>query len=267
MAAEETKPSEEQKPEAEASPALAAPAGSRKRLWIGGGALILLALGWTLALVAVPKKHAPVEHALEGPILLGVSPASGFQVNLSGGAGKNYLAMTVMAEVKAFDEAQVSVRAADPLYQARLSDAVLKTASRKKKGDLDDAVDKEVFRQELRAALEEVLFPVHVGNVESAGERHADSGLGPGASIDRATMRGPYFEHLLAVDAVGKTLRLDAGEPQPFQGDERDLEVRDAKGGRVFVDVSGLVPGFQGEVPVGVLGVVENVYFTGFLIQ
>ncbi len=265
MTAEEAKPSEEQKAEGESAPAPAP--RSRGRLWFGGAALILVALGWALSLVAVPRKHEPVTHALHGPILLGVSPPSGFQVNLAGGGGKNYLAMTVMAEVDAFDEARVTERAGDPLYQARVSDAVLKTASRKKKGDLDDAVDKEVFRQELRAALEEVLFPVHVGNAEEAGERHPESGLAPGASIDRATMRGPFFEHVLVVDAAQKTIQLDSGEVQRFQGGEDDLEVRDAKGGRVFVDVSRLGPGFRGEVPVGVMGVVRNVYFTAFLIQ
>jgi flagellar basal body-associated protein FliL len=265
VSAEEVKPTEKPKAEGEAPPP-AAPR-SRKGLKIGTAALSLVALGGALSMLAVPKKHGPVTHTLHGPTLLAVSPPSGFHVNLAGGGGKNYLAVTVMAEVDAFDEAKVTERAGDALYKARISDAVLKTASRKKKSDLDDAVDKEVFRQELRTALEEVLFPIHVGNPEAAGEHHSESGLGAGTSIDKSTMRGSFFDHVLTVDAAQRTIQLDAGEVQSFEGGEHDLEVRDANGDRVFVDVSALEPGFSGKVPVGALGVVRKVYFTAFLIQ
>ena len=104
--------------------AAAAPAKSRKGLWLSSSALILVALGWVLAVVAVPVHEAPVEHELGEPTLLAVSPPAGFHVNLSEAGGKHYLAVTLTTEVRAFPEAEVGERATDPLYRARLSDAV-----------------------------------------------------------------------------------------------------------------------------------------------
>src|SRR5262245_53813442 len=121
-------------PEESAAPAPAAPRRGRKPLLLGSGALVVVALGWALAVVAVPVHHAPVVHALSEPTLLGVSPPNGYHVNLSEAGGKHYLAVTVMSEVEAYDAAAAKELAADPLYRARLSDAVLKTASRMTKG-------------------------------------------------------------------------------------------------------------------------------------
>ena len=267
MSAEETKSDAEPKTEGDAAAKPAKSKAKSKAVLLGSASLILVASGWALAVVAVPVQHAPVEHELNGPTLLGVSPPSGFHVNLAEAGGKHYLAVTVTTEVKSFDEAKVSERAADALYRARLSDAVLKTASRMTKSDLDNPIGKEMFRQELLAAFEAVLFPVHVGDVEAPNAGHADSGLRPGASIERCTMRGLYYEHALVIDAVERTIRLDAGPLQGFQGDETDLEVLDEAGLSVFVDLTRLEPEFRGEVPVGVLGEVSNVYFTAFLIQ
>jgi flagellar basal body-associated protein FliL len=214
----------------------------------------------------LPSKHAEEPSEAHGPILIDVSSESGFQVNLSGFGGKNYLAMKIMAEVDALDPAGVTERAHDPLVQAKLSDAVLKTASRKTKADLDE-VGKDVFREELRAALDATLFTVQVGDDSGKGERHGSSGLGPGHSIERSTLRGLFLEHTLEVDAPSKTIRLDAGAALTFAGDETDLEVESSTGDTVFVDVSDLEADFQGEVHVGVLGSVRNLYFTAFLIQ
>jgi flagellar basal body-associated protein FliL len=250
--------------------AAAAPVAPRRRprsLALGSGALIVVALGWALAVVAVPAHHAPVVHVLSGPTLLGVSPPNGYHVNLSEAGGKHYLAVTVMSEIEAYDEAGAKELAVDPLYRARLSDAVLKTASRMTKGDLDDPIGKEVFRKELLSAIESVLFPVHLGNDASADERNAASGLGPGDSIERSTMRDLFHERVLLVDASERTIQLGSGPVQRFQGGETDLEVVDATGRSVYVDVSHLESGFQGEVPVGVLGRVSKVYFTSFLVQ
>jgi flagellar basal body-associated protein FliL len=257
----------ESKPDAGTQPAPAAPRSRRKPLFLGAGALIVVALGWALAVVAVPVHEAPVVHTLSEPTLLGVSPPNGYHVNLSEAGGKHYLAVTVMSEVEAYDAAAAKEQASDPLYRARLSDAVLKTASRMTKGDLDGPTGKEVFRRELLAAIETVLFPVHVGDSESATGRDSASGLAPGDSIDRATLRDLLHERVLVVDAAERTIQVGGGPLQRFQGDETDLEVVDAAGRSVYLDVSRLEPGFQGEVPVGVLGRVSKVYFTSFLVQ
>jgi flagellar basal body-associated protein FliL len=263
MSTEEAKSNDEKKPEGGAAPA----PRSKKGMWLGGGAMSMVALAWALSLVAVPAKESEMAPAEHGVTLLNVSPQGGFQVNLGGIGGNHYLAMKVMTEIVAHDSASVVERANDPLYEAKLSDAVLKVSSRKTKTDLDDTFGKEVFREELRAAIERVLFPVHVGNEVKPTERHTESGIGPGISIEMSTLRGAFREHALTVDAATKTIELDGGIPVHFEGRETDLEVRGQGGDVVYVDVSRVERGFHGEVHVGVLGSVQSVYFTAFLIQ
>ena len=263
MAQEESKLGEE--PQAEARAPVAKP--GKKGLFLGGGLVSLIGLAWALSLVAVPQKHEVVRHEIAGPFFANISPTAGFQVNLAGKGGKHYLAMNLKAEVDAFEESYATERASEPLYQAKLTDAVLRVASRKSKAELDDTVGKDVFREELRVALDPVLFPIHVGDEERADARHTESGLRAGASMDRATMRGIFWEHTLEVDAAKKILRLDAGPDVPFTGEETDLLVEDERGRSLYVDVTGLRPDFHGKVQTGVLGRVRNVYFSSFLTQ
>lgn len=275
MSAEEKKPTD---PAPAAAPAEgAAPAApgpeakqaGKKSLFLGGGILGLVATAWALSLVAVPKggAHREAEHHIAGPFMADVSPSAGFQVNLSGDGGKHYLSLKLNVEVDAFEEGYAGARAAQPLYQAKLTDAVLRTASQKTKGELDNAVGREVFRDELRIALDPVLFPVHVGDEHSPDGFHEESGLRTGRSIARSTLRGFFYEHVLHLDTAKKTLRLDQGKELAYQGDEVDLFVADAFGKGVYLDVSGVTGEFDGEIPVGTFGRVRNVYFNTFLTQ
>jgi flagellar basal body-associated protein FliL len=266
MAQEEAKPAEEQKPAAGAA-APAAQKPKKKGLALSGGIVSLIGLAWALSMVAVPAKHEEIRHEIAGPFVANISPATGFQVNLAGRGGKNYLAMSLKAEVDAYAETYATERVADPLYQAKLTDAVLKVAARKTKLDLDTEVGKDVFREELKVALDPVLFPVHVGSETAAATRDVESGLRPGASSDKATLRGLFYEHALEVDATEHTLQLDAGAPVRFKGDETDLMVLDVQGRSLYVDVSGLHPGFRGSVHAGTFGRVRNIYFGSFLTQ
>ncbi len=261
---------EAERPADDAGPDAAPPAPAPRKktgLFLGGGLASLVALAWALSLVAVPREDAHEPHPILGPFVADVPPSSGFQVNLAGDGGKHFLAMTLKVEVDALEEAYAGTRANEPLVQAKLTDAVLRVSSQKTKGELDSTVGKEVFREELRVALDPVLFPIHVGNEQQAGARHVESGLRPGRSIDRSTMRGLFYDHELAVDATAKTLRLDHGAQIAFDGDEEDLFVADATGKGVYVDVTGLDPRFQGAVHAGTFGRVRNVYFVSFLTQ
>jgi flagellar basal body-associated protein FliL len=258
---------EEKKPNAEAPPAEPAPKRKRgKKLVLGGGSLVIVAIAWALSLVALPKKHAD-EHLLNGPYVVELSPKTGFQVNLSGRGGRHYLALSIKAEVDVFQQAYAAALAETPLYQARVTDTVLDLTSRKSKEDVEDKVGKEILREELRIALDPVLFAVHVGNAEHVDRRHEESGLRPGASNRQATLRGMFYEHELDVDAKKRTIRLDEGPVVTFSGDESDLELTDGAGNTVYVDVSGLVPEFHGEVHVGVMGRIRSINFSQFLTQ
>src|SRR5262245_34495713 len=262
---------EENPSESPAVPAGAAPpgAGRKKGAFLGGGIVGLIALAWALSLVALPSTatHRGAEHRIAGPFMVEVSPSAGFQVNLAGDGGKHYLSLKLTVEGEAFEEAYAGARASQPLYQAKLTDAVLRTAAQKTKGELDNSVGREVFREELRVALDPVLFPVHVGDEHAPENAHEASGLRSGRSIARSTLRGLYYEHALHLDAARKSVRLDDGKAVAFQGDETDLFVADARGKGVYVDVSALHTDFVGEVPVGTFGRVRNVYFNTFLTQ
>jgi len=267
MATDEPKPAEETS--AESSAAAPMQPAKKKGVFLGGGIVGLIGLAWALSLVAVPKSGGGhrSEHRVAGPFMADISPTAGFQVNLTGDGGKHYLSLNLKVEVDAFEEAYATARASEPLHQAKLTDAVLRTASQKTKGELDNAVGREVFRDELRVALDPVLFPVHLGNEHEAEGAHEESGLRPGRSVARSTLRGFFYEHQLRVDTTRKCIALDDGEEVVFQGGENDLFVSDARGKGVYVDLGGLHDDFSGEVPVGTFGRVRNVYFNTFLTQ
>jgi flagellar basal body-associated protein FliL len=267
MAKEEKKP--EDAPDVGALSGAATGGGKKKGILMGGGLVSLIALAWVLSMVAVPTGdgHGRVRHTIKGPFMADISPSAGFQVNLSGDGGKHYLSMNLKVEVDAFEEAYATARATEPLYQAKLTDAVLRTASQKTKTELDSAVGREVFRDELRVALDPVLFPVHVGNEHEVEGRHDKSGLRAGRSIASASMRGYYYEHELHLNTATRTIALDDGRPLSYQGDETDMFVPDARGKGVYVDVSGVNEEFTGDIPVGSFGRVRNVYFNTLLTQ
>jgi flagellar basal body-associated protein FliL len=246
-----------------------AKSAKQKGMFLGGGIVGLIGLAWALSIVAVPSGggHDEKAHRIGGPFMADVSPSAGFQVNLAGDGGKHYLSLKLNVEVDAFEEGYATARASQPLYQAKLTDAVLRTASQKTKGELDNGVGREVFRDELREALDPVLFPVHVGDEHSPEAAHEESGLRFGRSVARSSMRGLFYDHVLHVDATKKSLRLDDGNELTFLGDEPDLFVADARGKGVYVDVGGLHADFVGTVPVGTFGRVRNVYFNTFLTQ
>lgn len=264
MSTEETKPAAGESPPPGAAPVKSR---SKKLALLGGSALLVVTSAFAVSLVAVPKASHGEQHLLLGPFVVDISPRTGFQVNLAGRGGRHYLALSIKAEVDAFDQAYAQALAETPLYQARVTDTVLDLASRKAKDDLEDEGGKEILREELRVALDPVLFAVHVGHPQHVDQRHAESGLRPGLSNRLATMRGMFYEHELSVDESARTVQLDDGPSVTFEGGESDLLVQDTAGRSVYLDLSGLEPGFQGKVHVGVMGRVRSINFSQFLMQ
>lgn len=241
-----------------------APARSRKGLFVGGGMLAVVATAWMLTQLAVPK--APGNLPFRGPFVVGLAQGEEkVQVNLAG--GKSYLVMILKAEYEAYDEEYAQKRVLDPLYKAQEKDALINLARQKRKEDLDDPVDEEIFKQGLLVAVDPLLFPVHVGNAESPTDTDESSGLRPGHKSVEATMRGGFHAHALRVDAPRKTIALDDGPPVTFEGSETNLSVPSASGAYVLVDVTRLEPEFVGEVRVGTFGRLRNIYFDQLLVQ
>lgn len=240
------------------------PKRSRKSLFLGGGLAALVATGYALSLIAAPDLR--VDVAFQGPFVVDLSDTE-IQVNLAKDGGKRFLSMALKAEVHSYSPAYSAERVADPLYQATLKDVLINVSTQKSKEEIETPIGKEIFKQELREAVDPILFPVHVGNERSPYEGHERSGLRPGESCRRASYRGPYLEGVLAIDQPRGTLSLDGGPPVVFTGGEQDLRVEDPEGRFVHVDVTGLREGFVGEVHVGTFGCVKGILFDSIIVQ
>jgi len=258
---------EEREPEDEAAEDASGESHGKRRtgLVMGGGALALIATAGIAALLAVPSK--PVQKSFAGPFVMSLSQEPQLQVNLAGQGNKRFLVMILKVEFDAYDQAYGQGRIADPLYSARLQDRLLSIASQKTSDEVLDRATQELFLREIEQAVEPLLFPIHVGETAHHTQRDEKSGLRPGASAARSTMRSPLHSRSLHVDAPARTLRLGDGAEVRFEGTEEDLELVDADGKTVHVDVTGLKPEFQGSVPVGVQGRLRDVYKVKFIVQ
>jgi hypothetical protein len=259
--------------------AAATPAAPKsKALLFGvGGVLGVLALAFVASLMAVPKKaHLP---RLEGPFVAKLSKAD-VQANLAGAGGKRYVAMLLQAEYYAYSEGYVQGRlgggggdghggggAEDPLYLAMLKDALLTVAGTKTPEQIVDPALVDAFLEEIREAVDPVLFPVYVGDAMSPHQPDPKSGLKVGEDYSRSTMRGLLHEHALKVDSAARTIALDGGTTIPFTDHDRNLKVISQSGEYVFVDCTGFKPAFSGNVPVGVPGRVRRIFKDNLLVQ
>jgi flagellar basal body-associated protein FliL len=270
--------------EAKKEDAAAAPADapqSKKKLFVLVGAVGAVLLGGMVSMMAIPKKKVD-RHLLDGPFVSKLSKTE-IQVNLAGEGSKRYLAMELNVEYFAYEEGYVTARlgtggggggehdakggSGDPLYLAMLQDSLLQIASRKTRDQVTDPVQIEAFLEEVRVAVDPLLFPVCVG--DSHGQMQADSksGLRAGESIDDSTFRGMLHEHHVEVDALKHTVRLDDGPTVTYQGTERDLQLDSGHKQFVRIDVSTIEPEFVGNVPIGIAGKVRRIYRDKFLVQ
>ncbi|MBL8858710.1 MAG: flagellar basal body-associated FliL family protein [Planctomycetes bacterium] len=256
-----------------------APKKSKKGLMFGGGGALVVILGALAATMAKPEKKVE-RHLLRGPFVSNLSKNE-ITVNLAGEGSKRYLVMELNVEYFAYEESYVTARlgtgavkgdaagapSGDPLYLAMLQDALLKIAARKTRDQVTDQVQIDTFLEEVRVAVDPLLFPVCVG--DSHGQTMPDtvSGLRVGESIATATFRGMLHDHEIVVNALEKTVRLDDGPAVGYQGTERDLRVENPQKEYVFLDVTTLKPEFVGKVPIGLAGKVRQIYRKKFLVQ
>jgi hypothetical protein len=253
---------------------------SKKRMVVIGGAVGAVLLGGIVSVMAIPKKKVE-RHLLDGPFVSKLSKNE-IQVNLAGEGSKRYLAMELNVEYFAYEESYVTHRlgtggaggghddkagSGDPLYLAMLQDSLLQIASRKTRDQVTDPVQIEAFLEEVRVAVDPLLFPVCVGDSHGQTTPDTKSGLRAGESIDESTFRGMLHEHHVEVDATKHTLRLDDGPTVQYQGTERDLMLDNGHKQVVYLDVTGIDPEFVGRVPIGIAGKVRRIYRDKFLVQ
>lgn len=210
------------------APALFEP--RRGLLFLAGGSLVVPAVAFLLGLIALPEHETSSEFA--GPWM---TP----------------LGATYELVFEAWDARYPEVRLKEADVAARLREVV---AAHTRAAEAADPSYDPDFRRELAAAIEPIVFPVHVGRGRRPLDRDPSSGLGPGASRATSTLREPFGRVLVHVDARARTVLVDGGPPRSYVGDERDLIVTTADGRTLHLDVSGIRSGFQGDVPVGVKG-------------
>jgi len=236
--------------------------GKKKFLLFGGGGIGLLALAFVLAMVGVPGKQE--SKTFKGPFVAPLT-AEKVQVNLTG--SKSYLILDLNVVYDAYDESYFAERSADPLTIAEIRDALVALASSKSRDDVSDKVNKPIFMEEIRAAVEPLLFPVVLGDASQPHESDSKSGLTFGLSSSLATFRGPYEEHALHIDGGARTIQLDDGPVRKWTEEDGDLEVVAADGTTLYCDPTGVEPSFVGDVKVGVKGYPRRVLLKEILIQ
>ena len=237
---------------------------SRKKLFAIGGVVGGLAVAFLAALMAVPKKR--VDPVFDGPF---VAPLTSEKIQVNLNDAKGFLILNLNITYDAYKEKYFKARSEDLLAQAEIKDALVALASSKTREDVSDPVNKPVLMEEIRSAVDPLIFPVHVGAGKNGAPTNPDksSGLVSGLSSHLGTFRGEYEQHVLHVDAAEKTVRLDGGPIVSFTGGEADLEVPTGDDLLLYLDVTGLKGGFAGDVKVGVMGRVRRVLWNEVLIQ
>ncbi|MEM7516210.1 MAG: flagellar basal body-associated FliL family protein [Planctomycetota bacterium] len=240
------------------------PKKSKKGLILGGGVLGVLGAAYLAATMAVPSP--PVQHRFAGPF---VSPLSeeNISVNLADNDHKRYLRLGLTVEYYSYEADYFLNRTADPLYQPYLMNALQHVTNSRHRSEVSGETNRMIFLEEIAEAIDPVLFPIHIGATTAPFDQDVDSGLKPGYSMSEGTFRGKFHEHLLIVDAVEQTVRIDGGPVVDFEGDETDLEVPDERGRTIYLNVSELTEGYQAEIPVGAHGRVQRILVEDFLIQ
>ncbi|MEM1449187.1 MAG: hypothetical protein AAF957_19140 [Planctomycetota bacterium] len=265
MADDETKEAEDGEAQADGGEGSAdGKKSSKGSLKLLGGIVGLIATGTILAVMATPSKA--VRKVYEGPAMHSFFGDGEIVGNPLDDNYSRYLKFRPSCQFEAYDLTYPASRATDEHYETLLRETLQHTISKFSIDEVMGGVNRDTFAAELEEVAEPILFPVHIGATLSPYELDPESGLRVGDSQDRkGTFRGPFYDHLLKVDAVKKTLQFDEGPEINFGGGEYDLLVEDQNGRTVYVDLSRLEDGFVGEVHVGVMGRIKRL-FTGDII-
>jgi flagellar basal body-associated protein FliL len=266
MAEEETNEAEEgaEGEAAEGSASEESKPSSKSSIKLLGGVVALIATGTILAMMAMPKKEEA--KTFDGPGWHTFFTDGEIVGNTLDNNFSRYLKFTPSCSYLAYDLNYPESRRADPQYETQLKELMQYTISQYTLEEVMKGTDHGTFAAELEQIAEPILFPVHIGPTTMPYEEDPESGLRAGDSQERhGTFRGPFYEHVLKVDATRKTIQLDDGPEQKFGGSEYDLLVESEAGEKLYVDVSGLEDDFVGEVHVGVMGRIRRL-LTGQVI-
>ncbi len=262
MAEEEKDEAEEKGAEGEEEKSAS---GKKKGIMLGGGLMGLIGVAYMVAMMAVPS-GPPEAIPLAGPFVAALSEDK-VQVNLAGEGNKRFLIMDINAIFRAYEEDYITNRVLDPLFSALLQDALIDVASKKSRDQVNNTADRDVFKEEIRIAVDPVLFPIHIGDAAMPYDMDSESGVKTGDSLYSSTLRGLLYEHHITLDTVERLIQLDDGEQVTYRGNETNLAIRNELGETVFLNLTEVVETYQGEIPVGVRGRIQRVAFDSFMVQ
>jgi len=225
---------------------------SKKGISLLGGMLGLVGVAYLGATMGTPTIE-PIPQ-FQGPQATPLTGEGTSQVNLSNPEGNDYFLMGLNAEYDAYEVGYLDAQLENLVIRNRLKDVLLTLGAAESRESLSSINQAEAFLLKVRDAIAPICFPVHLGDAPGPLDPDSNSGLKPGDSHAKATLRGRYHDHVLKVDATKKTLQLDEGEPTAYIGDEMDLMVANQEQNFVFVDVTEIKADFVGELKIGVKG-------------
>lgn len=237
---------------------------SKKGAILIGATFLLVGVGYFGATMGVTAEEPIPQY--EGPFVVALSEDN-IQVNLSSTERTVYLLMRLNAEFDAYAAGELEGRLEDPLFLAILEDQLLRLASTKTPEMVASRDAQDAFMIEIRDAIDPICFPVHFGDSETPFAADSTSGIKPGDSTLKATLRGRWYDHTLHIDAPNKTMTLDEGEAIAYVGDEVDLVVTNAEGHFIFANTMGLSKDFVGDLQVGVKGRLRRILQSYFITQ
>jgi flagellar basal body-associated protein FliL len=232
------------------------PSKKNKKLLLGGGLASIVAAGALAAVMAVPTKETTRNYS--GPFSQTLF-LEDFTVNIQEEGRTRFLKINPVAMYLAYEPKYLMTRMKDELYVPEVQNMVFQIASRKTLDEIYGEVNESTFMEELKDVLDPVLFPVHIGDSSLPWDLDSASGLRPGLSSDKTTMRGRFDEHVLHVDAPQTQLWIDDGPRATFVKGDLDARVITSEGDVVFLDTSGLKPGYVGQVKIGVQGQIMRI--------
>ena len=239
-----------------------APKKSKKKLFTIGGVIGGIAIAFLAAMMGVPKEETA--RVFAGPF---VAPLTAEKVQVNLADGKSFLILDLNIVYDSYDEAYYIARSENPLATAEIKDVLVALTSSKGREDVADPVNKPILMEEIRAAVDPLLFPVHLGDAEAPTDADSTSGVRPGLEAHLGTFRGEHDQHLLKINGVDKTVQVDDGPVIGYEGDESSLEVPTVDELKLYLDVTGIDPEFQGEIKLGVMGRVRRILWNQVLLQ
>lgn len=242
-----------------------APKKDKGPLKLLGGVIGLIATGGALAFMALPGKPGPPPK-FTGPFHHSLFEAE-FVSNVEDNNFTRFIKTNPYIEYFAYDESYLSSRVRDEGYTALLHHEFGGLISNSKLDQIYSGTMRDQFAEEIRTKINPILFPVHIGDTTLPLEADGASGLRPGNSYRRATFTGRFEDHVLKIDAMAKTMQIDDGPQSLFAGDEEDLAVMDLTGEVIYIDVTQLNEGFQGEIQLGTHGRIRQVFLKEHLAQ